>query len=89
MVSHNLPAVTAESLSLSDGTGTGAITGKACVAMSMASDTAMPFMGVVRQRPETEFFRNTNLKRDEWSATCRYGFALKRPEALVSIATPV
>jgi hypothetical protein len=57
--------------------------------MSLASDTAMPFMGVVRQRPETEFFRNTNLKRDEWSATCRYGFALKRPEALVSIATPV
>ena len=89
MVSHNLPAVTAESLSLSDGTGTGAITGKACVAMSMASDTAMPFMGVVRQRPQTEFFRNTNLKRDEWSATCRYGFALKRPETLVSIATPV
>ena len=89
MVSHNLPAVTAETLAKSDGTGGGAITGKGCIAMSMANDTSMPFMGVIRQRPETEFFRNTNLKRDEWSATCRYGFALKRPEALVTIATPV
>ena len=89
MVSHNLPAVTAEALAKSDGTGGGAITGKGCIAMSMANDTSMPFMGVIRQRPETEFFRNTNLKRDEWSATCRYGFALKRPEALVTIATPV
>ena len=89
MVSHNLPDVTAESLALSDGTGAGVITGKTCVAMSMANDTSMPFMGVIRQRPETEFFRNTNFKRDEWSATCRYGFAMKRPESLVSLAIPV
>ena len=89
MVSHNLPSITAESLTLSDGTSDAAITGKGCVAMSMANDTSMPFMGVVRQRPETEFFRNTNKKRDEWSATCRYGFALKRPETLITIATPV
>jgi hypothetical protein len=89
MVSHNLPAITAETLALSGGTGGGAITGTGCIAMSMANDTSMPFMGVVRQRPETEFFRNTNLKRDEWSATCRYGFALKRPETLITIATPI
>ena len=88
MVSHNLPAITAETLALSGGTGGGAITGKGCIAMSMANDTSMPFMGVVRQRPETEFFRNTNRKRDEWSATCRYGFKLKRPETLITIATP-
>ena len=89
MVSHNLPAISGELLTLSDGTSDAAITGKGCIAMSMADATSMPFMGVVRQRPETEFFRNTNLKRDEWSATCRYGFALKRPEALITIATPV
>jgi len=89
MVSHNLPDITAESLTLSDGTSDAAITGKGCIAMSMADATSMPFMGAVRQRPETEFFRNTNFKRDEWSATCRYGFALKRPETLITIATPV
>ena len=88
MVSHNLPAITAETLALSSGTGGGAITGTGCIAMSMANDTSMPFMGVICQRPETEFFRNTNFKRDEWSATCRYGFALKRPETLITIATP-
>ena len=89
MVSHNLPAISAESLSTSAGESATAITGKGCIAMSMADSTSMPFMGVVRQRPEAEFFRNTNLKRDEWSATCRYGFALKRPETLITLATPV
>lgn len=89
MVSHNLPDVTAETLAQYDGTGSGAITGKGCIAMSMASSTAMPFMGAIRQRPQTEFFRNTNFKRDEWSATCEYGFALKRPESLIVVATPV
>lgn len=88
MVSHNLPDISAETLAQYDGSGSGAFTGKGCIAMSMASATAMPFMGVVRQRPETEFFRNTNFKRDEWSATCRYGFALKRPETLIVVGTP-
>ena len=89
MISHNLPAVTAETLTGYDGTGGGVITGKACVAMSMADASSMPFMGVIRQRPQSEFFRNTNFKRDEWSSTCRYGFGLKRPETLAVIATPV
>lgn len=89
MVSHNLPDVTAETLTKYDGTGSASITGKACVAMSMADASSMPFMGVIRQRPESEFFRNTHYKRDEWSATCRYGFGLKRAETLAVIATPV
>ena len=89
MVSHNLPEVTAETLPLYDNTGGGSITGKLCVAMSMADASSMPFMGVIRQRPQSEFFRNTHYKRDEWSSTCRYGFGLKRAETLVSIATPV
>lgn len=89
MVSHNLPDVTAETLAHYDGTGSGSITGKACIAMSMADASSMPFMGVVRQRPMSEFFRNTHYKRDEWSATCRYGFGLKRAESLIVVATPV
>jgi len=89
MVSHNLPDITAETLATSAGGVGTSITGKGCIAMSMADSTSMPFMGVVRQRPQAEFFRNTNFKRDEWSATCRYGFALKRPETLITLATPV
>ena len=89
MVSHNLPSITAETLTKYDGTGSASITGKACVAMSMADASSMPFMGVLRQRPESEFFRNTHYKRDEWSSTCRYGFGLKRAETLAVIATPV
>ena len=88
MVSHNLPSITAETLTKYDGTGSASITGKACVAMSMADASSMPFMGVLRQLPESEFFRNTNYKRDEWSTTCRYGFGLKRAESLVVIAVP-
>tara|TARA_R110000803_G_scaffold1540_1_gene4976 strand:- start:1181 stop:2149 length:969 start_codon:yes stop_codon:yes gene_type:complete len=88
MVSHNLPSVTAETLTHYDGTNSSTITGKACIAMSMADASSMPFMGVIRQRPESEFFRNTQYKRDEWSSTCRYGFGLKKAESLIVIAVP-
>jgi hypothetical protein len=54
----------------------------------MASSDDMPFMGVMRQRPTSEFFRNGTMKRDEYSTTCRYGFGLKRAETLCVIATP-
>jgi len=89
MVSQNLPAVTAETLTKFDGTGSTSITGEACIAMSMADASSMPFMGAIRQRPQSEFFRDTKYKRDEWSSTCRYGFGLKRAETLAVIATPV
>ena len=88
MISHNLPAITAETLVKADGTGSATYTGRALVAMSMASSDDMPFMGVIRQRPESEFERNATMKRDEYSTTCRYGFALKRAETLAVIATP-
>ena len=88
MISHNLPDVS-ETITKYDGSGSAAIVGKGMVAMSMASTDDMPFMGVIRQRPESEFFRNTSNKRDEWSSTCRYGFGLKRAETLAVIVTPV
>jgi len=89
MVSHNLPTIT-ETITKYDGTGSATVTaGKACIAMSMADASSMPLMGVIRQRPESEFFRNTHYKRDEWSSTCRYGFAVKRAETLATIVTPV
>ncbi|QDP52426.1 MAG: putative minor capsid protein 10B [Prokaryotic dsDNA virus sp.] len=88
MVSHNLPDVT-DTITKYDGTGSATVTGgKLCVAMSMADASSMPIMGVIRQRPQSEFFRNTHYKRDEWSSTCRYGFGLKRAETLATIVTP-
>ena len=88
MVSHNLPDVSAETLAQYDGTSSGAVSGKLCVAMSMADAGCMPFHGVIRQAPSSEFFRNTNYKRDEWSTTAEWGFGLKKAESLVTIAVP-
>ncbi len=88
MVSHNLPDVSAETLAEFDGSNSGAITGKLCVAMSMADAGHMPFHGVIRETPSSEFFRNTTYKRDEWSTTAEWGFGLKKAESLVTLAVP-
>lgn len=82
MISHELPTVTTETINavqVDDGV--------ANIFMSMANADTMPFMGVIRQRYVPEFFRNTNLKRDEWSSTARHGFALQRPESIVVALT--
>ena len=57
------------------------------LAMCVADDDAKPMMGVIRQRPDSEMERNVTLKRDEWSATSRWGFALYRPESLYVLLT--
>ena len=67
--------------------GVGVTNGVANVFMSMASADLMPFMGVIRRMPDPEFFRNVNLRRDEWTATSRWGFQIQRPETLGVILT--
>lgn len=52
------------------------------IAMCVADDDAKPIMGVIRQAPTPEMERNAKHKRDEWSATARWGFAAYRPESL-------
>jgi hypothetical protein len=77
MISHNLPVVATETI------GGDTVTDAVCnIAMSMAGSDAMPFMGVIRQQPTGEFERNGKMKRDEYSATARWGFAIQRPESL-------
>lgn len=61
--------------------------GRANVFMSALDDQHMPFMGAWRQPPAMEGFRNVAFKRDEYSTTARWGFALQRPEALITILT--
>jgi hypothetical protein len=91
IISDYLPNVGAETIDTGTAGGeTGSLSvanGVANIFMSMASSDLMPFMGVIRRQPDPEFYRNVNLRRDEWSATARWGFAIQRPEALGVILT--
>jgi hypothetical protein len=82
MLSHELPTVATETID-----GTQVDDGVCNIFMSMASADHMPFMGVIRQPYTPEFERNPKRKRDEWSATGRHGFAIQRPETLITILT--
>ena len=84
VISHYLPTVGTETIDAGDSTGSLQITGgKACVFMSMASATDMPFMGAIRSQPRPEFFNDmTQTRRDLWSVTGRWGFAIQRPQSL-------
>lgn len=82
IISHSLPQIEEETID-----GQSIAGGVANVFMSMASADATPFMGVIRRAPTAEFFRNTTYRRDEWSMTSRWGFALQRPESLGVLIT--
>lgn len=84
LVSNLLPVSTAAE---TVDTVVAAIGSVANLAMCIADDDAKPVMGVIRQRPTSEGERNMNKKRDEWSATSRWGFALQRPESLYVLLT--
>ena len=45
------------------------------------------FKGVIRTMPSIEYYRNVSKKRDEYSATMRYGLGLYRAPALVTVLT--
>lgn len=60
--------------------------GVANIFFSTAPD-ARPFVGNIRQEPTIESEYNKDYQREEYVATCRYGFGLYRPEALVTILT--
>ena len=58
-----------------------------CIAMCIADEDSKPMMGVIRQRPTAAFERQEEKKRDAWSSTAYWGFALYRPESLVCLTT--
>jgi len=82
LVSNLLPAIAAETVD-----GVAVSGGIANIAMCVADEDCKPMMGVIRQRPTAEHERNVSLKRDEWSATSRWGFAAYRPESLYILLT--
>jgi len=83
-VSNLLPVSTASETVSSVATLTGS---EVCIAMCVADEDTKPMMGVIRQRPTPEFERQGTKKRDAWSATSYWGFALYRPESLVCLIT--
>jgi hypothetical protein len=83
-VSNLLPVSTAAETVDSVATLTGS---EVCIAMCVADEDCKPMMGVIRQRPTAAFERQETLKRDSWSSTAYWGFALYRPESLVCLIT--
>lgn len=83
MLSTTLPVVGAETI---DGRSTGA-RGVANMAMYIGDDDGKPFMGVIRKSPTAGSKRNDDLQRDEYWGISRWGFALQRPESLVTVLT--
>jgi len=57
------------------------------IAMSIADEDSKPMMGVIRQAPTAAFERQETLKRDSWSSTALWGYALYRPESLICLIT--
>jgi hypothetical protein len=58
-----------------------------CIAMCVADEDCKPMMGVIRQHPTAAFERQEEKKRDAWSSTGYWGFALYRPESLICLIT--
>lgn len=52
-----------------------------------AAPDARPFIGLVREQPHVDSDYNKDFQREEYVATCRYGFGLWRPESLITILT--
>jgi hypothetical protein len=83
-VSNILPVTTGAETVSTVATTAGSVVN---IAMCVADEDCKPMMGVIRQRPTPEYERNQTEKRDEWSATARWGFALYRPESLICLIT--
>lgn len=50
-----------------------------------ADQTALPFVGAIRQAPQVESEYNKDLQREEYVMTTRYGLKLYRPENMVVV----
>ena len=81
-VSNLLPVTTASETV--DGVAARA-NSEVCIAMCVADEDCKPMMGVIRQHPTAAFERQEEKKRDAWSSTSYWGFALYRPESLICL----
>lgn len=86
-VSNRLPTVTETINGGPHASSKTATAGKVNIFGCFYDDQHTPFMGAWRQLPQSEGFRNTTFKRDEYSTTGRWGFGLQRRESLISVLT--
>jgi hypothetical protein len=52
-----------------------------------SNGTESPFVGAVRQAPKVDSKFNMDYQRDEYVVTCRYDYAVFRPEGYVTVIT--
>lgn len=89
-VSNRLDRLTAAEAALTDRDGNvtaGAVGDVANVFMCVADDTNRPLMRAWRQMPKTEGWRNSELRRDQFQVTSRFGFGTQRTDTLGVIIT--
>lgn len=80
--SNRLPDVTAETLTLADGSSSASTSGTANIFMCMGDDQVKPGMIAWRQPPRVESGRDRSKKRDEFDTTARWGVGVQRLDTL-------
>lgn len=88
--SNRLPTVTAETLTLFDGTSSASTSGIANIFMSTADDNTKPGMLAWRALPSVETARDMDKRRDKFTMAGRFGLGVQRTDTLgviVSSAT--
>lgn len=88
--SNRLPTVSAETLTLFDGTSSASTSGVANLFMSQADDNTKPGMVAWRVLPSVETQRDMDKRRDKFTMSGRFGIGVQRLDTLgviVSSAT--
>lgn len=88
--SNRLPTVSAETLTLFDGTSSASTSGVANIFMSIADDNTKPGMVAWRALPSVETQRDMDKRRDKFTMSGRFGIGAQRVDTLgvcVSSAT--
>jgi len=53
----------------------------------VGDEMTTPLMSAWRRKPDIEFLRQTELRRDSYHFSARWGFGVQRPQSFISIAT--
>jgi hypothetical protein len=85
--SNRLPSVSAETLTLFDGTSSASTSGTANLFMCVADDNCKPGMIAWRQPPKVETGRDRSKKRDEFDQSARWGVGVQRLDTLGVVVT--
>jgi hypothetical protein len=85
--SNRLPTVTAETLTLFDGSSSASTSGVANIFMSIADDNSKPGMVAWRALPSVETQRDMDKRRDKFTMAGRFGIGAQRIDTLGVVVT--